>query len=136
MPFNEEIISFREYTSADEPFIFATWLKGLYFGNSWFKAIDKACYLLAYRKIIQNILFHKGTEVKIACLKEDPEIIIGYSIFEGHILHWVHVKKEFRGLGIAKRLVPKDTLICTHITKIGLLIKPKKIIFNPFYQGE
>lgn len=133
---DEEVITIRTFLAQDENFIFSTWLKGLYFGNPWFREIDKTAYLLTYRQAIKRILYYRKTAVKIACLKEDPEIIIGYAVFEGPALHWVHVKKEFRKMGVAKQLIPKTITTYTHLTKIAKIIKPKHIIFNPFYQGD
>lgn len=84
-----------------------------------------------YHKVIDKILSRPQIKSKIATLKEDPGVILGYSIYEGHTLHWVFVKQVWRKIGLAKSLVPGDTSQTTHMTKIGYKLKGE-IDFNPF----
>jgi hypothetical protein len=56
--------------------------------------------------------------VRVACLPDAPDVILGYLVREGHIVHWAYVKKPFRRLGILRALaagVPPDFLY-THRT--------------------
>lgn len=73
------------------------------------------------------------TQIKIACLNEDPDVILGYSVMEGdHTLHFVFIKEIWRKMGIAKQLVPKSVVTTTHLTKVGRMAKPKSWRYDPF----
>jgi hypothetical protein len=70
----------------------------------------------------------------VACLKEDPDVILGYSVTDGTRIHWVHLKAAWRGIGLARSLIPKNADSASHMTKIGLAITKKypQIKFRPF----
>jgi len=129
------LVSTRNSTPEDKNFILATWLRGLYYGDSWFREIRKDIFMENYHKVIENILARPGVSVQVACLKDDPEVILGYSVSRGNTLDWVFIKAAWRGIGIAKSLLPKDLNVVTHLTKPGLSILKKKlpeVVFNPF----
>lgn len=129
-----ELVTLRNGTPDDRNFILATFLRGLYYGQSWFSEIDKDVFMRNYHKVITHILDSPKTAVIIACLSEDPTVILGYSLVKENGLHFVFVKSAWRGIGIAKSLVPNNTKFVTHLTKVGLSILKKKpgIKFNPF----
>lgn len=135
------LLNVRRGEENDRNFIMATWLRGLYYGNSWFKEIDKDIFMANYHSIITNVLESPNTLIQVAVLNEDTDVILGYSIIGhlkfrknvyGRVLHWVFVKDAWRRLGIAKSLVPDDIDAATHLTAIGKQLKPKSMIFNPF----
>lgn len=130
----EELISIREYRADDKSFILATWLRGLRFGNEWFGLIGANTYYTIYHKILEAILSRPNSVIKVACLKDDESVILGYCIYAGTRLDWVFVKKAWRKIGIAKALVPTDIQEVSHLTKVGksLLLKYPKLSFNPF----
>jgi hypothetical protein len=70
----------------------------------------------------------------VACLKDDADTILGYSVIEGKRLHWVFVKRVWRKIGIGASLVPPFIDSVSHLTEIGksILEKQKGVIFNPF----
>lgn len=110
----------------DENFIYDTWLKGLYFGNEQNKKMKPSVYFDYHRKIIDMILGSVKTMVKIVCLKEDPEVVLGYSVFEDHILHYIFIKHAWRGIGLTKYLLPEKLEHMTHTTPIGESFLRKK----------
>lgn len=129
----KEKINIRPVVTDDVSFIYATWLRGLYHGNSWFREIDPGAYFKTYHSVLEFILFkRKDVKCSVAVLKEDPNIILGYCVTEPTILHWIFVKKPWRKMGIAKALLPEDIKTVTHLTKVGKAIKPKEWGFNPF----
>lgn len=129
----KDLITTRDRLPADTNFILATWLRGLRYGNDWFELIEPTAYFETYHKVIESLLAKPEVKVLVSCLKDDPEIILGYSVFEGPRLHWVFVKKPWRMIGIAKSIVPVETSIATHVTVIGRSIMQKhKVVFNPF----
>ena len=130
----------RMFKEDDRKFIMATFLKGLYYGDSWFSKIPKAVFMDSYKRFITNVIADPSTAIHVACLNDDPDIIIGYSIL-GHdynTLHWVFVKSAWRNGGVAKNLVPSRAKQVTHLTALGekLLTKLEYATFNPFYNGE
>lgn len=130
---SSDLIAIRDAVDADKPFILATWLRGLRFGNDWFLTIDPKAYFKSYHDVIANIINKSHTTIKIACLKEDPNVILGYCVYNNNAIHWVFVKKAWRSIGIAKNLVPENIKTVTHITDVGKSITIKKgYTFNPF----
>lgn len=135
-----ENVALRLATLEDKNFIMATWLKGLRHGNDWYSLIDQKAYFEVYPKVIESILASSYTEVRIACLRSDPEVILGYIVVDGKDpaqptrAHWIFVKKAWRGIGIARLLTPTTITTVTHLTKtgLGLMKKHQHLIFNPF----
>lgn len=130
---DSNLIAFRDAVMADKPFILATWLKGLRFGNIWYRLIEDKVYFKVYHAVIESLLAKPGVVIKVACLKEDPQVILGYVVYEGPKAHWVQVKKAWRNIGIARTLLPGEITTVTHLTEIGRSIFLKKgWTFNPF----
>lgn len=129
----DENVVIRDWVKAtDESFVYSTWLIGLYYGNPWYGEIEKDTYMRNYHKILENILNRPGVEVKVACYAEDPDIILGYSVTQNDVLHWVYVKHAWRKFGIAKKLVPENIEFVTHLTNVGKSLLPEKMTFDPF----
>jgi len=120
----------RKAEEADHPLIYATWLRSQYYGHPWFKMIDSEAYFAAYKAFISQRL--KTSNVDIICLDGDPDVILGYAVYSGPVLHWVYVKRAWRNFGIAKELVPKDITHVSSITKLGKLAGKERFKFNPF----
>lgn len=118
----------------DWNFIMSTWLKGLRYGNDWFELIEAPVYYENYAKAIENTLQSPTTAVRVACLKDTPDIILGYSVSHGDHVFWTFVKKAWRGIGVASSLVPDTTTSAGNLTEVGkaILKKRPKIKFNPF----
>lgn len=135
----EELIAFRDGQATDTNFIFSTFLRGLYYGDSWFSLIPKDTFMKNYHAVLEAVLASPKTKVRVACLKDDPEVILGYSILNQSetACHFVFVKATWRKIGIAKSLVPSTVGTATHLTALGLsLTKRKGIEFNPFALSE
>ena len=126
----------RDAKEQDKNFILATFLRGLYYGDSWFSFIPKQIFMTNYKKMAEALVKGDKTTIKVACLKEDSDVILGYSIlsYDYQTIHWVFVKVAWRNRGIARSLLPKYPSVVTHLTKLGkdLLTKFENIIFNPF----
>lgn len=131
----DELILIRPGEEADYAFVYSTWLQNLRHSNDWFKLIDAEVYYPVYHKVVERILETPFVRLKVACLKEDPTVILGYSVSNQDTLHWVHVRKSWRSIGIAKSLVPSSVKTVTHVNKLGmsyLLSHPGQLSFNPF----
>ena len=96
-----------------------------------------------YHNILEKFLLRPGVNIKVACLKDDPEVILGYSVSRNikngeadiSVVDWVFVKAAWRKIGIGKLLMPTKINAVTHLTKSGRSIVEQKlpnVIFNPF----
>ena len=133
----------RDGESSDTPFIRASFLNGVYYGDRCFTRIPKEIFMSNYKKVIDSLLTPGKAQIKVACLKDDPSTIIGYSILSNDFqtIHWVYVKqgdknpeRSWRNRGIGRSLVPKYPTAVTHLTKLGetLLNKFPNLIYDPF----
>ncbi len=124
----------RDAVADDLNFIYATWLRGLYYASAFYSAIEKDVFFKEYESVIKRILAKEGVVVKVSCLKEAPDVVLGYAIFEPQrALHYVFVKQVWRRQGLAKELVPNDLINVTHLTELGQLIaKKKNLKLNPW----
>lgn len=128
-----ELVSIRGFLPDDKSFIYASWLRGLYYGESIYSEMPKQLFMENYHKVIDLIFKRPNTQIKVACLKEDSNVILGYSVLCDDAVHWVFCKKNWRGIGLAKDLVPSNVNTVTNLTKVGMsLMKKKGMQFNPF----
>lgn len=130
----KDLYDIREYISSDKPFIMATFLRGLYYGETWFSQIPKDVFMDNYKRVAEALLDRPNVTIRIACLKEDPDVILGYSISKGTVLDWTYVKKAWRGAGVGRSLLPAQVTAVTHLSENGkdLMKKIPNCIFNPF----
>lgn len=129
-----DLIEVRDYMPTDFNFIIASWLKSLKYSNDWFGAIDSEVYYTNYQIIIKSILGRPNSRIKIACLREDNDVILGYSVYEEDKIHFVFVKSVWRKIGLARALVPAQFNTVTHLTNIGqnIIKNHPNVKFNPF----
>lgn len=136
MPNYDGLYDIRDGKPEDHKFVLATMLRGLYYGDSWFSQIPKGEFMDNYKTVIASILNSPNNQLKVACLKEDQDTILGYSLMSADFLtvHFVFVKSIWRLKGIARRLVPARPLAVSHLTDLGktLLSKLPNTVFNPF----
>ena len=126
----------RDMVETDKAFIMATWLRGLFYGDSWFSQIPKEIFMNSYKRIADQLLSSPGVRVRVACLKEDRDVILGYSVVsaDDRAVIWIFVKTAWRQQGIAKSLVPQSVVYATLLTTLGKeLMSKRNLKFNPFY---
>lgn len=135
----EGLYDVRPGVKSDENFILATFLRGLYYGDSWFSLIPKDIFMANYKHIAKAILENKNTVVLVACLKDDPDVTLGYSLSskDGSTIHWIYCKSNWRKKGIGRSLLPGKYTYVSHLSKLGksLLEKINNPQFNPFSLG-
>lgn len=137
---SNSLYTIRSPNPDDINFILATWLRGLYYGDSWFTQVPKHIFMENYKKMATSILMSPGVKVKVACLNDDPSVIIGYSVVtaDDEAVVWVFVKTVFRKQGVGRSLVPKAPKHVTLLTKLGKTLLPKlsNATFNPWYEPK
>jgi hypothetical protein len=130
------LVKVRDYLPEDKNFIYASWLRNLYYSDAGFKDVPKDVFMKNYHDILERILNSTAVKVKVACLNDDESVILGYSVLSeiSPTLYWVFVKAAWRRIGIAKSLVPSDTKVVTHLTAVGrsLIKKHPGVVYNPF----
>lgn len=124
------MLTIRPGQDSDRPFIVSTMLKSLRSGCHLYRKMDKIAFSHNYNQIVDRLL--NTAEVRVACLTEDPDIIIGYAICRDSVLDYVYVKSLWRQKGIAKSLCGGVTTV-SHLTSVAepIIIK-HGIRFNPF----
>lgn len=131
-----EGIQIRPVEEGDINFIYATWLRALYYGGSpFYKAIDKKAFFYNYEGVIARILLKTAVKASVACLQDEPGVILGYAVTEPDkaLAHFVFVKDAWRKQSIAKLLIPGELKVCTHLTDLGDRLRKKKgMEFDPF----
>jgi hypothetical protein len=130
----KDLVTIRPSRPEDKNFILATWLRGLYYGDSWFSQIPKDAFMAHYHTFLEALLNRPGVQVMVCCLKDDDDVILGYSVLGLDSLHWVFVKSAWRKIGIGRSLVPTNIKTVSHLTQVGrsLLRKVPGVAFNPF----
>jgi hypothetical protein len=134
-----DLVATRDVVQGDVNFIMSTWLKGLlYGGDEYFRRIPKDIYFANHHKVLERILSHPSVKVKIACLKDSPDVILSYCVYleagDKSALAWTFTKKDWRNIGLAKSLWPSNVFAATNLTRVGESIMKKypKIVFNPY----
>jgi hypothetical protein len=120
---------------AYQSLIFAKWLRSLRYGNEIIKMIEPNAYFMAYHRYIEHLMQLPGATVRLAVLSDDRDVVLGFCMYRGSILYYIHVHKYMRGNGIAQSLTPKQISQFNHMTKAGEYLwqkRHKNWIFNPF----
>lgn len=129
------IYDIRPYQPSDKAFILATFLRGVYYGNQFFNMIPKNIFMDSYKKVGEALLVHPNVQIKVACLSDDPDVMIGYAMLSKDLetIHFCFIKSAWRQQGIMKAILPIIPKNSTHFTKLGLSLMNKyNITFNPF----
>ncbi len=133
---SEPLWMVRDYKNEDFAFVKSCFLRGIYYGNSWYNTIPKDIFMENYSKVAEAMINSPKKVIKVACLKDEEDVILGYSVmsFDFSTIDFVFVKSAFRKRGIGRSLVPKFPKYVTHLTELGktLLPKLKDCVFNPF----
>lgn len=128
-----DLVAIREYTPDDRNFVFATFLRGIYYGGFFYGEMKKATFMEKYHQILENLI--KISSIRIACDKTDPSVIYSFVMTNPSetVIHFAFTKAAWRGIGLAKSLTPLTIESASHLTKQGLSILRKyNLEFDPF----
>lgn len=84
----------RQATEDDVPFLFATYLKHNWYDKTNSTLLPKIVWMNAQRKRLQNIF--DENKIKIACLGDDPDLIMGYGFLDLNNEPFIYIKKHYR----------------------------------------
>jgi len=115
----------RSAGDGDVAFILDAWKKS-YEGAPAVRGADREHYRIEMTRAIRR-LCDRG-EVRVATAPDDPDHLLGFAAFtiadDGAELHYVYVKREFRGMGIARALLSE--LNVTRYTFVSPTARPPK----------
>lgn len=136
-PSTYSVISFPASQLPDgyQAFVRSKWKRTLRHGNDYFKLTDSDAFFTNYERFLNYLFGKPGSIIRLAVLSDDPDVVLGFSLIEGHTLHYVYVQHEQRNRGIGRSLVPVRIDKITHLTKAGLNIWHNKLshaLFDPF----
>lgn len=133
------------YSGAEVPAEFrnlvrARWMRSLRYGNDYFRLMVPESFYASYQRYVDAILAKPEAWVRFAVLADDHDVVLGFAALRGLlqndcILDYVHVHKDQRRQGIARRLMPSGVNVITHLTRTGLTIWGSKCPgwkFDPF----
>lgn len=115
--------------------VYSRWLRSYRAGNDFIRLIDARSYYGAYENYVHAILRKKDTKIRLAVLTDAKDVALGFCVYRGNILDFVHVQKDVRKQDIAKHLIPEGIDTFTHITRKAMSIwnnKKPTWKFNPF----
>jgi hypothetical protein len=92
----------------DLGFIFSTWLKHYKQHSHLTRDVTNKVFFVRYHRIIERLLARSLTVV--AHPDGKPSVILGYSVMEPPIIHWVYVKGPWRRFGIGRLLLGGQNL--------------------------
>ncbi len=134
-----EVIKFKasELPEAYFNMILSKWMRSLRFGNELFEKVPSEEYFKNYEPFVKMLMSKPGSTVRLAVLKDDRDVALGFSVCREDVCDYVHVHKDYRRQGLSKLLVPPDITTMSHYTKtIGHIWqgnkKYKHLRFNPF----
>ncbi len=119
------------------PMLFSRWLRSLRFGNPLFKKVKSKDYFHNYHAYIENLLSKPDSQVRLAVLSDDHDVVLGFSVSREDVLDYIHVHTDYRKIGIGTKLIPEGITTFTHLTETATNIwqyneKYKELKFNPF----
>jgi ribosomal protein S18 acetylase RimI-like enzyme len=127
---SEATVILRDIQPTDHALIFSSWRNALWFAE---KRPDNEAdkFYAMTSKSIRKLLDNKENHVKIACLQEDPDEIIGYAVLNKSHLHFVYVKVDYRKKGIGSLLTKGFETVTRPQTRIGkVLVEKKKLVIK------
>jgi len=79
--FRQKEISIRNHVADDHNFLFATYLQNNWYDKTNTTTLKKDTWMSLQHKRLENVLATQN--VKIVCLSDDPDIILGYAFQDG-----------------------------------------------------
>lgn len=136
-------IKFRAPKATDLNFIQSTFLKSMKKESSLGRSCTTRVFFCEFPKVIDHVL--SISKVLIAHFDSEPDLILGYLIYEPECVHYLYTKASFRNFNVARELINEafpeaKSLSFSLNTNASKRICEKfpELIHNPFllYQKE
>ncbi len=109
---------------SDHAFIYSSWRNALWYAERRDPKGSDQFYRGASKRIA-SIIAAPDARVRIACLGDDPDMLLGWSVMLRTQLVFVYVKIDYRRKGIGRLLAKGWTTFSEPETKIGKSLKEK-----------
>ncbi len=134
----EGLFNIRAFKPEDTNFILATFLRGIYYGEGFFSKTPKNLFMDRYKRVAQSLVSAPQVLIRVACLPEDSDVILGYAILTKDLetVFYAFTKSAWRKRGIAKALIPNDFkyIVPQHVTKLGKeILRKYNVTEQPFF---
>jgi len=100
----KQYIKIRDHVEGDHAFLFSTYLQNNWYDKTNSTTLKKDTWMSLQHKRLEKVIDRQ--KIKIACLSDDPDVILGYAFQDG--------EKPFSYVKLAWRSNPqniKDMLI-------------------------
>ena len=129
----------RQALGNDLAFIYSTWLNSYRADSHYRKTCTKFIFFKEYPRVVDLILGRATTIV--ACLPDQPNVIIGYLVHEPGVCHYAFTKESFRKLGVMSTLwnhaFKEREVVTSHKTRcVEGAMEFHRVTFNPFLLFE
>jgi len=105
-------MQFDTPTAEEYPLLFDSWAR-CWMKSPWAGCIRNCDYDTVSRATIGELIDRPGTRVTVLYTVTEAGIrrVVGYSVSEPakRVIHWVYVKRDFRGMGNGRRLLAELT---------------------------
>jgi hypothetical protein len=98
----------RPMVETDRSFVLATWLNSYRHGAPATRKLSTDLYYRHHHPLAEAALTR--STVSVACLPDTPNVILGYLIVEGPVIHFAYVKQAFRRMRVLSQLLDDSTL--------------------------
>ena len=151
----DQEVEIREVIPSDTDFIYYSWLNSYKTTSYFAKRIRNYVFFFWHHKIVDRILNGSTARILVASPKNEPEVIIGYLVYEvldpikykqdtdmeqkTKTIHYAFVKQDFRNHGMLKALLHKaeidiDQAFFSHWTYDWnqIMEKHPQMIYDPY----
>lgn len=111
-------------TDSDHALIYSTWRNALWFAEKRDAKTSDSFFKEASEKI-SEILKAPETRVRMACLADDPDMLLGWAVLRNTHLEFVYVKLDYRRRGIGRLLTQGFKTFSEPQTRIGRSLAKK-----------
>lgn len=124
-------IHVRPALESDKAFVHSSWFQS-YWKNHAIDKIPREVYNKHQDSLIDSLLAR--SYISVAYIPEVPDEILGWSVVEGHTLHWAYVKSLYRKNGIARMVIPVGLKYYSHSTNAPgrKFLERLGMQFNPY----
>jgi hypothetical protein len=122
-------------TGSDHAFLYSSWRNALWFAEKRDPKASDLFYKEA-SEYIAALLKDPEAKIRIACLSDDPDMLLGWSLMRGDHLEFVYVKIDYRRKGIGRILTHDVRMFSPPQTKIGKSLAEKFLKEKPYGRKE